>query len=178
LPPSPHPPTHPLTHPHPPQVKQIIEEGEIEVDAPGAAERRPLHRAAGGNHLEVCKYLVEKGAVVDQTDKSGRTALHWAAISGHKDAAEFLLEKGANILAATGTKMTPLHGAAEGGRVELVKLFMEKVPPEKKEEMCNAKDGDDKLPFDLAMAGQHKMVVKHLKEMGDPNAASAACTIS
>ncbi len=47
-------------------VKNILEEGEIEVDAAGAAERRPLHRAAGGNHTEICKYLVEKGAQVDQ----------------------------------------------------------------------------------------------------------------
>ena len=104
--------------------------------------------------------------------------MHWAAISGHKAAAEYLLSMNADMFAATSSKMTPLHGAAEGGRVEIVKLFMEKVPEGRKEEMCNAKDGDDKLAFDLAMAGSHKMVVKHLKEMGDPNAASAACTIS
>lgn len=37
----------------------------MEVNAPGASERRALHRAAGGNHLEICKYLVDKGATVD-----------------------------------------------------------------------------------------------------------------
>lgn len=54
-----------------------------------------MHRAAGGNHVEVCRYLLEKGAKVDQPDKSGRTALHWAAISGHKEAAELLVASGA-----------------------------------------------------------------------------------
>ncbi len=50
-------------------------------------------RAAGGNHVEIMNYLMEKGAPVDQTDKSGRTALHWAVISGHKEATDILLAK-------------------------------------------------------------------------------------
>mmetsp|Transcript_11508 Transcript_11508/g.20972 ORF Transcript_11508/g.20972 Transcript_11508/m.20972 type:complete len:177 (+) Transcript_11508:277-807(+) len=158
-------------------VKNILEEGEIAVDEPGAAERRPLHRAAGGNHIDICKFLIEKGAQVDQTDKSGRTALHWAAISGHKDAADYLISINANLMAATSSKMTPLHGAAEGGRVEIVKLLMEKIG-DKKEEMCNMVDDDGKKACDLAVAGQHKQVIKVLKEMGDPNAASVACVIS
>lgn len=67
----------------------------------GAGDRRPLHRAAGGNHVEICRYLIEKGAKVDQPDKSGRTALHWAAISGHKEAAELLVASGACVVAVT-----------------------------------------------------------------------------
>ena len=51
------------------------------------------NRAAGGNHVEIMNYLMEKGAPVDQTDKSGRTALHWAVISGHKEATDILLGK-------------------------------------------------------------------------------------
>ena len=36
------------------------------VNAPGAADRRPIHRAAAANHVEIIKYLVEKGAIVNQ----------------------------------------------------------------------------------------------------------------
>lgn len=44
---------------------QILDDAEIDVNAPGAAERRPLHRAAGGNHAELITILVEKGADVN-----------------------------------------------------------------------------------------------------------------
>ena len=161
------------------QVKLLIENEEepIAVDEPGAAERRALHRAAGGNHLEICKYLVSKGATVDQPDKSGRTALHWAAISGHKETTEYLISLKANVMATTTSKMTPLHGATEGGRVEIVRLLVT-AAGDKKDEMCNMKDDTGKTPCDLAVAGKHKAVVNVLKELGDPNAASVACVIS
>ena len=160
-----------------PQIKTILDEGSIEVGAPGASERRPLHRAAGGNHKEICKYLIEKGALVDQTDKSGRTALHWAAISGHREAAEFLLSIGADVIAITTSKMTPLHGACEGGRLEIVRLLLEKAG-DKKDAACNALDDDGKTPCALAIGGKHKAIIKLLKELGDPNAASVACVVS
>ena len=95
-----------------------------------AQDRRPLHRAAGGNHTEACIFLIaEKGATVDQVclpafprvslvdsstvhahiytqtklqkDKPGRTPFHWAAMGGHVDAAQILLDNGADIAAAT-----------------------------------------------------------------------------
>lgn len=43
---------------------------------------------------------------------------------------------------------------------------------------CLFQDGEGKSAFDLALAGKHKATCKLLKDMGDPNAASAACTIS
>ncbi len=124
--------------------------------------------------MEVCRFLLQKGASVDQPDKSGRTALHWASISGHTEAAELLLEHGASLMAETSSKMTPLHGAAEGGRVELIQLFLGKGP---KDDLCNARDVDNKTPFDLAVQNKHAAVCKALKELGDPNAQSASCSV-
>lgn len=45
---------------HPPEG-----EDAIEVDAPGAADRRAIHRAAGAGHTQICAYLVEKGSNVN-----------------------------------------------------------------------------------------------------------------
>ena len=44
---------------------QILEDASVDVNAAGAAERRALHRAAGGNHAELCTILIEKGADVN-----------------------------------------------------------------------------------------------------------------
>lgn len=82
-----------------------------------------------------------------------------------------LLQKGANINAETTTGMTALHGAAEGGKVEIVRLLMENKADSSK------KDANGKLPFDYAMDGKHKAVVKVLKDMGDAAAQSASCVI-
>lgn len=87
------------------KCKGIIEEGEVEIDAPGASERRPLHRAAGGNHPEIVAYFLEKGASVDIKDKSGRTPLHWACIGGHTECAKLLLDAGAKVNEVTASKM-------------------------------------------------------------------------
>ena len=38
----------------------------IDVNCPGAAGRRPLHRAAGAGRLNVCEYLLFKGAPINQ----------------------------------------------------------------------------------------------------------------
>lgn len=160
------------------KCKELVESGEIDVNEPGAADRRALHRAAGGNHLEVMKYLLGKGAPIDQADKSGRTALHWAAISGHVEAVQLLLSKDTDIMLKTQSGSTSFSLAAEGGRVEVVRQLMEKATAlGKLEEMCNDKDTAGKMAFDLAMANKHQAIVKLLKELGDPNAQSAACII-
>lgn len=57
----------------------------------------------------------------------------------------------------------------------MIRLFLEKAPD--KDALCNARDADGKTPFDLAVQNKHNAVVKVLKDMGDPNAASAACLV-
>ncbi|RYH29642.1 hypothetical protein EON65_07795 [archaeon] len=58
------------------EVCKAILEGQMEleepvnVNDPGASDRRALHRAAGAGHLDICHYFFEKGADVDAVSKA------------------------------------------------------------------------------------------------------------
>jgi hypothetical protein len=124
-------------------------ENTVDVNMPGAGERKAIHRAAGANHTHVIAFLLGKGAEVDILDKTQRTALHWAAIGGHVEAGQVLIEAGANPFAATATKMTALHAACEEGRADFVDFILE-AAGEGKLRLFNALDGNGKRPIDLA----------------------------
>eukprot|EP01039_Chlorochromonas_danica_P007620 gene7620-8422_t len=154
-------------------------EEPINVNDPGASDRRALHRAAGAGHLELCQYFLEIGAEVDAVDKSGRTALHWAAISGHSEIVKLLMSKGANLLATTNLKTNSLHLAVEANRVETVRVLMQfaSEDPEKKTALTMAKNSDDKTPWDISFGAKNKAICQVLKDMGDANGASSSCTV-
>ena len=154
-------------------------EDKIEVDELGANDRTAMHRAAGGGFMEIVEYLISKGGNISKADKSGRTPLHWAAIAGHVEVTEYLVGKGADITAETKSKMNILHCACEAQKVEMVRFIMAHVKgnDELKEKMTGAKNSDDKIPFDLAVASKNKDIIGALKEGGDVH-ASGACIIS
>lgn len=51
------------------ECKKYVEgtdgEDAIDVNEPGASDRRALHRSAGAGHLQLCIYFIEKEAQVD-----------------------------------------------------------------------------------------------------------------
>ena len=160
-------------------VQAIIDEAshlEEKVNAPGASERRPLHRTVGGDHAQVVKVLLEAGANVDAPDKSGRTALHWSSQAGSVESAEILLRAGANPLSTTTSKLTPLHFSAENGRAAIVP-HLAVAAGAKKMNLFQAESNEGKTAAALAKENKHKDVVKALKEAGDPAAASGGCVI-
>ena len=88
------------------------------MNAAGASDRRPLHRAVGAGNKDVIHYLLQQGAVVDLPDKSGRTPLHWAAMTGDGDVTALPLDLGANAFTINKSGKSTLHLAADSGKAE------------------------------------------------------------
>jgi ankyrin repeat protein len=50
---------------------KVLIEGSVSEEVPytvndlGASERRPLHRAAGAGHIELCSYFIDTGAEIN-----------------------------------------------------------------------------------------------------------------
>jgi len=76
--------------------------------------------ASENGHLEVVKFLVEKGADIHANDDY---ALQLASGNGHLEVVKFLVEKGANIHV---NNDDVLRLASEYGRLEVVKFLVEK----------------------------------------------------
>lgn len=93
-------------------ITALLDAGEIDVNAEGAANRTALHRCCGGNHEACAKLLLSRKANINALDKSGRSPLHWACIGGHAACAKLLLEHAegdpckVNVQTKTGTGRT------------------------------------------------------------------------
>jgi ankyrin repeat protein len=61
----------------------------------------PLMYASEGGHVGVARWLVDKGAAMDERDRSQRTALWLASCHGHPAVVRLLLESGADPTIAT-----------------------------------------------------------------------------
>ena len=53
------------------------------INAETKRGRTPLIEAAKEGHLATCRYLVDRGAVIEYKSRQRKTAIQWASISGH-----------------------------------------------------------------------------------------------
>jgi ankyrin repeat protein len=120
----------------------------------------PLHIAAKEGHLDVVRFLLERGAAVDGNNDDAGTPLSSAAAGGHVDIIRVLLDKGARIDATDASGATPLHLAAQEGQLGAVKLLLQKGAP------VDARRKDGATPLALATERQRVEVVKLLQDSG------------
>lgn len=64
------------------------------IDIKGKDGQTLLILAAGRGHINTCKYLIERGASINEYDNSGQTALIKAAINDFYDVCKLLVESG------------------------------------------------------------------------------------
>ena len=88
---------------------------------------QPLHAAAAGRHVEVCRVLLAAGADVDATQHGGFTPLHEAAQHGDVEMTELFLSAGADRAAKTDAGETAADLATAAGHVDLASRLGESI---------------------------------------------------
>ncbi len=71
-------------------VKNLVEKGKLDVNVEDKWKIEPVHVASAKNHINVLKYLQEKGANINCEDVFGNTPLGWAMFCKSEECEAFL----------------------------------------------------------------------------------------
>jgi palmitoyltransferase len=109
------------------RLRQLVEEGGLDVRQPDAENVTLLHWAAINNRSAVVAYLLKRGAEVDAVGGDLRsTALHWAVRQGLLPMVVQLLRHGADPLLRDGEGCACLHVAAQIGHTAVAAYLVAK----------------------------------------------------
>jgi ankyrin repeat protein len=114
----------------------------------------PLALACYFGQYEAARYLVFKGAKVDQAieGNSGIRPIHLAVARDHVDVVRMLIEHNADINIQHQTGITPLHYAAKHGNPDMLVLLLENGA----DVSITMEDGS--LPADLARENEYNEI--------------------
>lgn len=80
--------------------------------------------ACRNGHLEVARYLLDRGADVNAKGYFGGTGLHWAALNGHREMVVYLLDQEVDLtIRDHGFKSTAAGWASEGGHDDIYAII-------------------------------------------------------
>jgi len=84
----------------------------------------PLRLAVSHGHIDIVKYLLEKGANINSRDPMGSTPLHVACLLNHTRLVSLLLSHGALPDALTEDDWAPLHIACQQGNLSSIESLL------------------------------------------------------
>jgi ankyrin repeat protein len=107
------------------EVQRLIGEDPSRVNSTrGPYGPTPLMSASRAGQVEVVRWLLDQGAVLDQQDKGWETALFYASRHGRTPVVRLLLERGADPTVASTLGSIPLVHASSGGHIEIVRCLL------------------------------------------------------
>ncbi|SCP06186.1 ankyrin, putative [Plasmodium ovale] len=107
-------------------VKFLID-NNADINALSSDNETPLWCASISNHLEVCKYILEKGAILNFSgNKKYDTPLHAASMMGNFEIVKLLIDNGADITCLDLNWLEPVHYASFEGHKGIVKYIIYK----------------------------------------------------
>lgn len=96
----------------------------MDVNFRDVEKKTPLSHAALGNHVDVARDLMQKGAEIDSMDICGSTPLILASYSGNKEIVEYLISAGAGIDIANYANQTALTVALLEGHKDVASILI------------------------------------------------------
>jgi adenosylhomocysteine nucleosidase len=104
-----------------PEAARVLLQSGAMVDAYTRNDfaNQPLHAAAAGRNIEVCRMLLAAGSEVDARQHGGFAPLHEAAQHGDVEMTELFLSAGADPGARADDGATPAEVAARAGHADL-----------------------------------------------------------
>lgn len=138
------------------KVKAMIEATPNLVNYRGVTGVTPLFFAVDVGHVETVRWLLEKGALVNQINNFGSTPLHIASKLGRLHIAKCLLDQGAAVNQANIFGVTPLHIAAHQGNFAITQHLLAKGA------QVNQVDNNGRTPLDFAAKKGHEPIVQLL----------------
>ncbi|KAK9442279.1 Ankyrin repeat-containing domain protein [Metarhizium brunneum] len=107
-----------------PEMLELLATYETDLDAQSLDKTTPLHLSAKEQEEGVVRFLLEKGAKVDNVSDRYGTALTAAAEGGDVSIAKLILAKCADVNATGGRFHTALQAAVSEGNSEMVDLLL------------------------------------------------------
>uniref|UniRef100_A0A668AGR8 Palmitoyltransferase n=1 Tax=Myripristis murdjan TaxID=586833 RepID=A0A668AGR8_9TELE len=108
------------------RCRELVEAG-YDVRQPDKENVTLLHWAAINNRIDLVKYYISKGAIVDQLGGDlNSTPLHWATRQGHLSMVVQLLKYGADPSLIDGEGCSCVHLAAQFGHTSIVAYLIAK----------------------------------------------------
>lgn len=110
-----------------PEAARLLIDAGASVHARSSNDfaNQPLHAAAAGRHVEVCRVLLAAGADPNAAQHGGYTPLHEVAASGNVELVELFLSAGADPLAVTETGRTAADVAEAAGHLDVARRLRE-----------------------------------------------------
>ena len=149
-------------------LKYLVLEGQADLTMVNKNRMTALMVACMTNRLEVCQFLIENGAPINQ-NVGGWNALKLACDGGHLRVAELLVKHGANVELEDFSGATPLICAASSRRLEVVQFLLKSGADVHKTQKMS---GMNALMF-ACKHGAVACVKVLLEHKSDPNACSS-----
>jgi ankyrin repeat protein len=106
-------------------LELLLDKGHMDVNSPARGAWLPLHYAIGCGRLDLCRYLVKKGADVHKELENGGNSLSLAACSKNEEMVKWLIDLGVSPNTQDKQGLTPLHKLSRFGDLNMTKLFVE-----------------------------------------------------